>query len=81
MTPGALALSLFPNPARTTVSFQNLTGAALPYRVLNQLGQVVQAGQAPAGAVRVEVADLAVGTYLLELQTAAGRVGHRLVKE
>ncbi len=81
VTPGALALSLFPNPARTTVSFQNLTGAALPYRVLNQLGQVVQAGQAPAGAVRVEVADLAVGTYLLELQTAAGRVGHRLVKE
>ena len=78
---GMLALSIFPNPAQTIISFQNPTGAPLPYRVLNQLGQVLCEGVAPVGIATIYVAGLPAGSYLLELQTGLGRSGSRFTKE
>ena len=78
---GVRALSIFPNPAQTIISFQNPTGAPLSYRILNQLGQVLREGLAPAGIATVEVAGIPAGSYLLELQTDLGRVASRFSKE
>jgi hypothetical protein len=79
--PGALALVIFPNPAHSDIHFQTPTDSPMPYRMLNQLGQVVRIGQAPAGVATLDVAGLPTGLYMLELQTATGRVVSKFHKE
>ena len=70
---------LYPNP--TTGSLHFLTQAALPYRVLNQLGQPVLRGTTEAGEATVPAETLKTGLYFLELQTAAGRVVQKFEKQ
>ncbi|WP_157781142.1 T9SS type A sorting domain-containing protein [Hymenobacter sedentarius] len=70
---------LYPNPAKSLVSFMATT--TTPYHVLNQVGQVQMRGIAEAGTAVVEVSKLLPGVYLLELQTAQGRVVRKFIKE
>ncbi|UOQ96397.1 T9SS type A sorting domain-containing protein [Hymenobacter sp. 5317J-9] len=72
-------LLLYPNPASTAISF--LAEAATPYRVLNQLGQVLLQGTTEAGTAKVAVDKLPSGLYLLELQTPAGRSVQKFEKQ
>jgi len=53
----------------------------MPYRVFNQLGQVLLQGTTEAGTATVVVGSLPAGLYHLELQTSTGRVVHRFAKE
>jgi hypothetical protein len=70
---------LYPNPARSSINFAAET--ATPYRVLNQLGQPLLRGTAPAGSATVALDALAPGLYFMELQIAAGRVVQKFEKE
>ncbi|GAC1376327.1 MAG: hypothetical protein NVSMB30_21500 [Hymenobacter sp.] len=79
-TAGAKAeVVLYPNPATSLVSF--MATSPTTYRVLNQVGQVQMKGTAEAGTAVVEVGRLLPGVYLLELQTALGRVVRKFVRE
>ncbi|MBO0361037.1 T9SS type A sorting domain-containing protein [Hymenobacter sp. BT186] len=70
-----LALTAFPNPARTQFTLRGPLGT--PYQLLNQLGQVVRAGQLSAQPLDVQA--LPAGLYLLRDRTT-GRTT-KLVKE
>jgi hypothetical protein len=75
----AAKVELYPNPAHSTISF--ITGAILPYRVLNQLGQPLLRGTTEVGTTKVVIEQLPVGLYFLEMQTATGRVVQKFEKE
>ena len=70
---------LYPNPAHSRLSF--LAEGAMPYRVLNQLGQPLLHGTVQAGTASIGVEGLPTGLYFLELQTAAGRTVQKFEKE
>ncbi|WP_210521113.1 choice-of-anchor D domain-containing protein [Hymenobacter terricola] len=70
---------LYPNPAQGSISF--LVAAAMPYRVLNQLGQPLLHGTTETGTTTIALDKLVSGLYFLELQTAAGRVVQKFEKE
>ena len=72
-------LVLYPNPAHSSLSVPG--AAATPYRILNQLGQTKLRGVTEAGTGAVQVSQLLPGLYLLELQTGAGRVVRKFVKD
>jgi hypothetical protein len=73
------ALVVFPNP---TPGLLLLAGpGATQYRVCNALGQPLRQALMPAGQAAISVADLPAGAYLLELETPAGRVVRRFVRE
>ncbi len=72
-------LTLAPNPARESVSFETATPTA--YGVRNALGQLVASGTTVAGPNRLPVQALPAGVYFLELHGAAGRVVRKFVKE
>ena len=69
-------LILYPNPAHSSLT---VLANVAPYRVLNMLGQVLLQGTTEAGTV--DVNRLAPGIYQFELQTSAGRVVRKFVKE
>ena len=75
----AAELVLYPNPAHFRLSVP--AAAATPYRILNQLGQTQLRGVTEAGTGAVQVSQLLPGLYLLELQTGAGRVVRKFVKD
>ncbi|MBF9223078.1 T9SS type A sorting domain-containing protein [Hymenobacter sp. BT662] len=70
---------LYPNPTSSSLSF--IAEAATPYRVLNQVGQVLLQGTTEAGTAKVSVETLPAGLYLLELQTPAGRSVQKFEKQ
>ena len=75
----AEAPALFPNPTRGLLL---LAGPeVIQYRIRNALGQPLRQAAMPAGQATISVADLPAGTYLLELETPAGRMVHRFVRE
>ena len=53
----------------------------MPYRVLNQLGQLLLSGTTEADNPSIVIETLANGLYFLELQTATGRVVQKFEKE
>ena len=74
-----IKVALYPNPAHSRLSF--LAEGAMPYRVLNQLGQPLLQGTAQAGTASIAIEALPTGLYFLELQTAAGRQVQKFEKE
>jgi hypothetical protein len=72
-------LTLAPNPARESISFE--TAAPTAYGVRNALGQLVASGTTVAGPNRLPVQTLPAGVYFLELHGASGRVVRKFVKE
>ncbi len=81
--PGTAAVingpALYPNPARASLTVQ--TELSTPYRVYNQVGQLLLHGTTRAGATHVALNGLAPGLYFLELQTATGRIVRKFEKE
>ena len=71
--------ALHPNPAGS--SFHFTVEAATPYRVLNQMGQVLLEGTTETGTATVAVGSLPAGLYHLELQTSTGRVVRKFIKD
>jgi len=70
--------SLFPNPAENEVAFTLEPGTVmLALAVYNQLGQCVLAQQGVS--LRMDIAHLQPGTYVVELTTANGKSRQRLV--
>ena len=76
---GTSLLALHPNPAGS--SFHFIVEAATPYRVLNQMGQVLLEGTTETGTATVAVGSLPAGFYHLELQTSTGRVVRKFIKD
>ena len=72
-------VELYPNPAHSRISF--IAKAAMPYRVLNQLGQSLLRGITEAGTASIGLETLPIGLYFLELQTATGRTVQKFEKE
>lgn len=80
LNPNPTAKTIFyPNPTRHTLGF--LAETPTPYRVLNQLGQVLLRGTAQAGPATIPVETLAPGLYFLEAQTSAGRSVQKFEKQ
>ncbi len=83
---GVSAFQLLPNPASDflTVRFAAATAGDATLRILNPLGDVVllRNGLATAGAneSRLDLSQLAAGTYFLTLQIGDGVVTERFVK-
>ncbi|MGY3090484.1 hypothetical protein ACVWYF_003539 [Hymenobacter sp. UYAg731] len=75
----AAKVKLYPNPAHSRISF--IAEAAMPYRVLNQLGQALLRGTTEAGTTSIGLENLPTGLYFLELQTAAGRTVQKFEKD
>ena len=75
----ASKLALHPNPASSSLVF--MAEAAMPYRVLGQLGQVLLQGTTEMGTTTMVVGSLPAGLYHLEVQTSTGRVVYKFSKE
>jgi hypothetical protein len=79
--------SLFPNPATgsATLRLQQAPAGLVTVRVLNALGQLVQAysRQPQAGTLELdlEVSQLPAGVYAVQVSTAAGYFVKRLVRQ
>ncbi|WP_185816931.1 choice-of-anchor D domain-containing protein [Hymenobacter metallilatus] len=73
-------VSLFPNPARTTVTLQLPLAQQASYQILNGLGSVVLQG-VTHGTTQLPVAALPAGVYQVHVITAAGRSVQKFVKE
>ncbi|QNH63679.1 DUF4394 domain-containing protein [Hymenobacter sediminicola] len=87
--PAALSqqVSVFPNPARSTVSVSlpaALARQATEVQLLNSLGQTVLRTTLPAGTTQarsISLSGVSQGVYTLRLQTAEGSINKRLVIE
>ncbi|UOQ72117.1 T9SS type A sorting domain-containing protein [Hymenobacter cellulosilyticus] len=79
---GALAAEAYPNPTTGPVTLR-WNGAARSAEVLNPLGQTVRTVVLPAGttAHTFDMNGLPAGVYSIRLQTTAGIVNQRLVKQ
>ncbi|PJJ47888.1 T9SS type A sorting domain-containing protein [Hymenobacter chitinivorans] len=77
-----LAAEIYPNPTTGLVTLR-WNGAARSAAVLNLLGQTVRTVPLPAGATThaLDLSALPAGVYSIRLQTAAGSVTQRLVKQ
>lgn len=75
-------VAVFPNPAtnQLTVQLGGLTGPVGTVRatLLNMLGQVVTQHNGSGSTLKVELAGVAPGVYLLRLQTAVGVSSRRV---
>ena len=83
-TAGGLSLLVAPNPTangqvQVTLSGANASSSGLV--LLNALGQVVYSSQLSAGTNALDLHQLAAGVYVLRVQTPAGVLTERLVRE
>lgn len=76
--PGTSALRLLPNPAHDRI--QVTADTALPYRILNALGQPMQQGIVVPG-VWLDVQALPAGAYIMETTEAGARTSLRFLKK
>ena len=68
----AATLSVYPNPASDVLNVTTDIAAGTVYNVYDMTGRVVITGQINASTLRINVADLTVGQYIIEM--AATRV-------
>ncbi|MEJ7661986.1 MAG: T9SS type A sorting domain-containing protein [Hymenobacter sp.] len=83
-TPSALAsqVLIYPNPAHQRLHVQLLVGTGPATTTLfNALGQPVRTQAAPGGQAIMETVGLAVGVYILRVQTATATVTKRVTLE
>lgn len=67
-------ISIYPNPANSTVYINNKDGNAMTWQLVNTLGQSVATGAIVAGQQyeQVNVSNLSAGVYILQMTTASG---------
>lgn len=75
----ALALSLYPNPAQTQVQVQ--APEAMQYRIYNTQGQQVLQGTWAAGTERLNIENLASGTYFIRASGASRTYTQSFIKQ
>jgi len=74
-------VKVYPNPSTGIVNIQAQEELG-SYKVLSMLGQVLLQGDMKAGQSSISIESLSVGTYILNVTTADGRVmSHKIVKE
>jgi hypothetical protein len=64
--------AIYPNPASTTLTIDNMVGDRFDYSITNALGQVVASGNSADTKTLLSVASYASGVYMLRLRTAGG---------
>ena len=67
-------ISIYPNPANSTVYINNKDGKAMTWQLVNTLGQSVALGNMNQGQqyAQVNVSNLSAGVYILQMITADG---------
>ncbi len=72
-------ISIYPNPAKTTI-FLNPTQVIISkIQIINSLGQTVKTIN--DGFEEVPIADLPAGIYILKIDTELGVVSRKIIKE
>jgi chitinase len=74
-------VELFPNPVRDLLRVKLPAAPAQQLTVTNLLGAVVLRQPAAGGEAQFDVAPLPAGVYLLTVESVAGKVSRRFVKE
>lgn len=75
-----LKSSVYPIPASTTISIENLEAASTLYTMVNMNGQLVKSGNISAQTTsQIEVSDLAKGLYIIQLQSDSKIKTHRII--
>ncbi len=78
-------VELFPNPAANVVRVEGYlpSSTATTISIVNALGQTVSVNKFPAGGTMfsevISVADLANGTYFMNIATEGGNVSKQFV--
>ncbi|MFN3917158.1 MAG: T9SS type A sorting domain-containing protein [Flavobacteriales bacterium] len=70
-------LTIYPNPANQEITIRNLTGGI--FEIINMNGQVVISQRISKGITRINLNDLANGTYSVKLITSNGVTHEKLI--
>jgi len=76
------SISLYPNPARNTITVNSGTYSGSTFQVYNMSGQILKTIIAPLGSTQsdIDIADLSVGIYILKMNTPQGQVMKKFSK-
>lgn len=82
-SPETIDLSVYPNPAKNTVSVKYTEGPGALVRMTNAAGQVISETQIQSGMgdKTMDISGLPSGIYILNVQTASASRSIRLVKQ
>jgi len=73
-------IAIYPNPATDHVTVDGKTLTIHEFRLINPLGQTVMLQNPQSNTVTIDLAGMAPGTYILQVETAAGSVLRKIVK-
>jgi hypothetical protein len=62
------AVSVYPNPARETLRFKNLSDGVKPVKIYRIDGVLMYAGQVSSGSETVDISTLDAGIYIVTIQ-------------
>jgi hypothetical protein len=79
--PDPTSLQVYPNPAADEITLIGTGFRKSDLIVLNTQGQVVMRATADGDSPQISVADLPVGLYFLQIQTAEGRRTGKFIKQ
>ncbi len=74
----AVAFSIYPNPAKTTLNISLLNATGKDYTIYNVVGQVVRKG---IFTENIDIISLQSGVYILEVNTNNNKLMKRFIKE
>lgn len=75
------AISIYPNPASTTLTIENTSGQLIEARILDQTGRLISSVTLVPGQTKIDCGKLAAGMYNLELQSLGAKTLKHFVIE
>lgn len=66
-------LFIFPNPAVTQITIQNLDSGKYAYQIIDLVGRIIKYGTIDFG-VAINIEDLAIGNYIIKIKDAADKI-------
>jgi hypothetical protein len=78
---GEFKEELFPNPAQNQFTFRLSYTRSAKYRILASTGQALLEGQTASASTTIDISELPVGFYYLEIETAEGRMVRKFMKQ